>query len=47
MTEKSKNEDLKRDLKEINRLAKKAEYEKNIVANKADRQLDQAKVAIF
>ena len=44
INEKFKNEDLVRDMKEINRLAKKAEIEKKLVATAADREIDQAKV---
>lgn len=47
MNAKHKNDDLVRDMKEINRLAKKAEIEKQMVANAADRELDQAKVIII
>ncbi len=45
INEKYKNEDLVRDIKEINRLAQKAEIEKQMVVNAADRELDQAKVS--
>ena len=41
INEKHKSDDLVRDL---SRLAKKAEIEKKMVANAADRELDQAKV---
>jgi hypothetical protein len=44
INEKYKNDDLVRDMKEINRLAKKNEIEKQIAVNAADRELDQAKV---
>ena len=47
INEKFKNDDLVRDIKEINRIAKKAEIEKKLVANAADRELDQAKVSTF
>ena len=47
INEKFKNDDLVRDIKEINRIAKKAEIEKKLVANAADRELDQAKVSKF
>ncbi len=43
---KHKNEDLKRNLHECNRIAKKAEFEKQVMANAADRKLDQAKYQI-
>ena len=44
--EKLKNEDLTRDLKEMNRLARKCEIEKQFVCNQADRELEQAKFEI-
>jgi DNA repair exonuclease SbcCD ATPase subunit len=44
INEKFKNEDLVRDIKEINRLAKKAELEKQMVVSAADRELDQVKM---
>ena len=44
INEKFKNDDLVRDIKEINRIAKKAEIEKKLVASAADRELDNAKV---
>ncbi len=47
INEKFKNDDLVRDIKEINRIAKKAEIEKKLVANAADRELDHAKVSKF
>jgi centrosomal protein CEP135 len=47
LNEKLKTDDLLvRDMKEMNRMAKKAEIEKQIVANAADRELDQAKIEI-
>ena len=46
INEKYKNEDLVRDIKEINRMTKKAEFEKQMVASAADRELDQAKYEI-
>ena len=44
-SEKYKNDDLVRDIREINKIAKKAEIEKKLVANAADRELDHAKVS--
>lgn len=43
MCEKIKNDDLVRDIKEMNRLARKAEIEKQMVVDQADRELEQAK----
>ena len=45
ISEKYKNDDLVRDIREINKIAKKAEIEKKLVANAADRELDHAKVS--
>ncbi len=44
MSEKQKNDELKKDLKEINRLAKKAEIEKKVTVEAVDRELFEAKV---
>jgi hypothetical protein len=45
INEKCKNEDLSRGLKEINRIARKNEIEKQMVCTAADRELEQAKVS--
>jgi septal ring factor EnvC (AmiA/AmiB activator) len=42
----AKNEDLVRDIKEMNRIARKAEMEKQMVVTQADRELEQAKYEI-
>jgi hypothetical protein len=44
MCEKLKNQELSRDIKEMNRLARKCELEKQMVCTQADRELEQAKV---
>ena len=44
ITEKIKNEELVKDLTEVNRLAKKADLEKKITVEAADRELYEAKV---
>jgi hypothetical protein len=44
VNERQKNDELKKDLKEINRLAKKAEIEKKVTVEAVDRELLEAKV---
>jgi centrosomal protein CEP135 len=46
LCEKFKNDELVRDIKEMNRIARKAEIEKQMVASQADRELEQAKYEI-
>ena len=47
INEKIKNEELVKDLNEVNRLAYKADLEKKITVEAADRQLSETKVCLF
>ncbi len=44
INEKFKNEELVKDINEINRIAKKADFEKKITVEAVDRELSEAKV---
>ena len=46
ISEKIKNEELVKDLNEVNRLAIKADFEKKITVEAVDRELSDAKVLI-
>ena len=45
ISERYKNEDLVRDMREINRQAKRAEFDKKVTVEAADRELQEAKVS--